>query len=202
MECEDLHFISRFEIKGEPVYVKILWKPNDDYLFHIQVLDKTSSWSGKYSLESAKLYAELVDETVEIYQTNVKQCLQNSTSDYLFDFVYNNEPNFCWKRKYEGSTAVLEHGKVNLLKDELSEPKNALIDILLDKNKMLKQKIEKSKETSTNLSSELEKYKKELEAFAEMKISLESTLYSKFLLLLNAKKKRIQLLEGLLKDNE
>ncbi|CAF4798600.1 unnamed protein product [Pieris macdunnoughi] len=201
MECEDT-FISRFEIKGEKVYIKILWKHNEDDLFHIQVLENTSSWYGNYSLESAKHYAELVEETLEIYEKNVRQCLRNRSSDYLFDFVSSVEPSFCWKRRYEGSTAVLEHGKVNLLRDKLPEPKNRLIDFLLDKNMELTQIIKKSRETCGNLSSELEKCKKELEAFADTKISLESTLYSKFLLLLNAKKKRIQLLEDLLKENE
>lgn len=202
MDCDDT-FISRLEIKGEPFYVKIHWKINGNDLFHIQVLDSTSSWSGKYSLEEAKGYANEVEEDERLYQSNVRECLKNKSSKYLFDFICSNQDsNFSWKKKYEDSTAVLEYGKVSLTKDELPETKNSLIDFLLKKNKELKQVIEKSKEANANLSFELEKCKKELEAFAEMKISLESSLYSKFLQLLNAKKERIQLLEDLLKNAE
>ncbi|CAK1552351.1 unnamed protein product [Leptosia nina] len=204
MDCSDEVFISKLEIKEEPLYIKILWINNSVDLFHIQLLDDKFSWSGKYSLEAAKKYADIVDENETAYQTNVKRCLQNCSTEYVFDFATSSlDPaSFCWKKKFEGSTAVLVHGKVLLYKDGVIEPKNTLIDTLIDKNYKLTQKILRCKEENEKLSIELEKCKKELETFAEMKISLESSLYSKFLQLLNTKKRRIQLLEDLLQENE
>ncbi|CAG4984603.1 unnamed protein product [Colias eurytheme] len=197
-------FISKFEIKGEPIYTKITWKANENDLFHVKLLFKDASWSGYYSVDTANKFRELTDEDETQYEKNVKECLKNNDSQYIVDFVTetNNSAVFSWKKKFEGSTAVLIHGKVTLLRDQQPERKDHLIDILLNENKKLQQIIRKCKQDSEKLTFDLEKSKNELANFADQKISMETTLYGKFIQLLNAKKRRIQLLEDILKNSE
>ncbi|XP_038206763.1 uncharacterized protein LOC119828617 [Zerene cesonia] len=197
-------FISKFDIKGESIYTKITWKANGNDLFLMNVLVKDASWSGNYSNDTANKFRELTDEDETQYEKNVKECLKNCDSQYIIDFVANanNTALFCWKKKFEGSTAVLIHGKVTLLLDQQPERKDQLIDILLKENSKLQQIISKCKQDSEKLNFDLEKSKKELATFADQKISMETTLYGKFIQLLNAKKRRIQLLEDILKNNE
>ncbi|XP_023953623.1 uncharacterized protein LOC112057364 [Bicyclus anynana] len=199
----DYNFVSKFTIKSNEqeeklIYVKILWQNNKDHLFHIQVFSEEQSWSGDFSYVMCKNFREILDETEEQYINSVKDALRMNNKTYAYDFTHEGDSNhkkFYWKKKYEGSTGTMVHGFVSVKEDEVAGTKNDLIDFLITENKTHCNEIDKYQNKTENLNNELEKWKNELEKFVDMKNSLESSLYGKFVQLLNSKKRRIQELD-------
>lgn len=201
---ETENFLSKFVLKGKPVYAKILWRNTAEYLFHIQVFSEEQSWSGNFTHEMCRTFGENFDESDEQYTNNVKHALKLKEDMYTYDFTPaegdSNFAKFYWKRKFVGSTATLVHGFINLTKDEIPGTKDDIIDFLLEENKVLRQSIEDYKNKTEILKSDVEHWKEEFEKFVDMKNSLETTLYGKFVQLLNSKKRRIHELEEHLND--
>ncbi|XP_045776567.1 uncharacterized protein LOC123874996 [Maniola jurtina] len=198
------NFLVKFDIKGKPVYAIILWQNTKDHLFHIQVFGEEQSWSGDFSYEKCTTFAENFDEDLEQYKNNVKDALKMENSMYTFDFTYvesdSNVAKFYWKRRFKDSTATLVHGFVSVTKDEDAGTKNDIIDFLLEQNKYLNSALEDYKNKTEILKTDLENWKSEFEKFTVTKNSLETTLYGKFVQLLNSKKRRIQELEEFLNN--
>ncbi|XP_050666102.1 uncharacterized protein LOC126966183 [Leptidea sinapis] len=196
-------FVIKTDIQEKEFYLKTSWYKSENEFFQIQIFGDGCCWSGRFTTAFADKYRELVDENITNYRNNVFTALTKDNNDYVYNFSsVNNENNsrkFCWKKRFEGSTALIVHGIVELdLDTEASS--NDLIDFLLHKNDQLMNQIEETKHNSEKLAQYLDKTKKDLEDFTSMKVEWEATLYSKFRDLLNTKKKRIQLLEELLKN--
>ncbi|XP_030038785.1 uncharacterized protein LOC115454186 [Manduca sexta] len=200
-------FISKIETKDSiTLYIKLLWKQNENDLFHIKVFDGTTSWSGRYSYIFAKKFIEHIclddAETEDQYYENVKKALRRQTTDFIYEFneIDSNSFKFTWKKKV--NNALFKYGSVPVHRDENQESKDSLIDFLLQENGDLRRSIAQYKSKNEELNNDLQKCKNELERFVSIKTSLEETLYGKFVQLLNAKKKRIQLLEESLQKFE
>uniref|UniRef100_A0A2A4J5H2 DNA repair protein XRCC4 n=1 Tax=Heliothis virescens TaxID=7102 RepID=A0A2A4J5H2_HELVI len=195
--------ITKFDIKGKTLYVKVLWKQNENDLFHIKIFDGDVTWSGRFSNEFAKKYRERFEETEEQYRKRVKKCLKGSIpSEFTYDFTISQEDNssgaFTWKKRFQDSMhglAVLVHGSVPVHQDASPESKDVLLDFLLEENKELRSTINSLQGKNEVIVTDLQKCKAELEKFVDIKTSLETSLYGKFVQLLNAKKRRIQVLE-------
>ncbi|XP_034833957.1 uncharacterized protein [Maniola hyperantus] len=206
MDCNSVsdNFLAKFDIKGKSVYAIILWQNTKGHLFHIQVFGEEQSWSGDFSDEKCTTFGENFDENVEQYSNNVKDALKMKNNMYTFDFTPiesdSNVANFYWKRRFKDSTATLVHGFVSVTKDEDAGTKNDIIDFLLEQNKYLNHTLEDYKNKMEILKTDLENWKSEFEKFTGTKNSLETTLYGKFVQLLNSKKRRIQELEEHLND--
>lgn len=196
--------ITKFDIKGKPLYVKVLWRQNFNDLFQIKIFDGELTWSGRFSYEFAKKYRERFEQTEEEYYKNVKRSLMGfGNGDFTYDFAIaaddNNSATFTWKKIFEDSLhcfAALVHGSVPVHRDQTVESKDLLLDFLLAENKELRTTINSLNVKNDEIITDLKKCKTELEKFVDIKTSLETSLYGKFVQLLNAKKRRIQLLEG------
>ncbi|XP_063831698.1 uncharacterized protein LOC135080898 [Ostrinia nubilalis] len=140
----------------------------------------------------------MVEETEDDYKRNVRNCLAGTIEGFTFDFVIQAEDpsvaKFSWRKLFDDST-LMAHGSVPVHLDDNQESKDNLIDFLLRENKELRDVIEVYMRRNDALTDNLEKCKEELEEFVNMKTSLETSLYGKFIQLLNEKKRRIRLLE-------
>ncbi|CAG4931206.1 unnamed protein product [Parnassius apollo] len=199
-------YITKFNINDKVIYAKIMWKRTENSLFEIKVFDDNSSWSGCFSTELAEKCRKDVDESEDDYYKNVRTYLSNISDLYVYEFSNalndSDVATFKWRKKFEGETAVLVHGYVFLYCDKITENKNVLIDFLLRENMLQKKEIEEYQNQNENLKIEVDKLNEELTKFADLKNSLEDTLYGKFVTLLNTKKRRIQHLEDHLKNYE
>lgn len=200
--------ITKFDLKGKTLYVKVLWKHNNHDLFHIKIFDGEVSWSGKFTNDFAKKYRERFDETEEQYIKQVKKNLKGRDhSGFTYDFTVNPDDNdsatFTWKKKFQDSMhglALLVHGSVTVHRDTTKESKDLLLDFLIEENKELRNVIQDLNGKNDVIDTDLMKCKAELEKFVNIKSSLETSLYGKFVQLLNAKKRRIQVMEGGLRN--
>ncbi|XP_026734251.1 uncharacterized protein LOC113498456 [Trichoplusia ni] len=195
--------VTKFDVKGKSLYVKVIWKPNENDLFHITIYDGDVTWSGRLSHEFAQKYRERFEENEEQYLKDVKKSFQQSgEGDFVYDFDVKDDVNsaiFTWKKKFEDSQheiATLIHGSVPVHREDTLETKDLLLDFLLVENIDLRTTIDNLKEKNEGILNDLKKCKTELEKFVDIKTTLETSLYGKFVQLLNAKKRRIQLLEG------
>lgn len=190
--------VSKLKLNDEKtIYIKFDWKDNENDLFYIVIFDSDNNvWSGRYSHEFAERSRQNVEETPEQYKNNVLMAL----SGYGLKFQYelnrkdSDSATFVWKKQY-GEIALLQHGVVPVHQDGISIKKESLIDILLVENADLKQKIVEYEKNNELLNGELKRSKEEVEKFINVKTSLEMSLYSKFVQMLNTKKRRIDLLE-------
>ncbi|XP_073950718.1 uncharacterized protein [Choristoneura fumiferana] len=190
-------FLTKLNIRDRSIYIKVLWKQNDTDLFHIKIFEANESWSGRFSNEFAEKYQECMDETKDEYTRNIRLFLTGNSDECVFDFTRNNpdEGTFNWRKTFKDSTATRLHGSVPLHRDDVPVSKDTLIDYLLGENKGLHDTLADLTNKTETLTRELDKCKVEMEKFVDIKSSLEADLYSKFVQLLNAKKRRIQLLE-------
>ncbi|XP_063367647.1 uncharacterized protein LOC134656059 [Cydia amplana] len=189
-------FVTKFNINGRSIYIKVSWKDNETDVFRLKLYEGERTWSGRFSVEFAEKYMECFDETKSEYLKNVEQSLKGDSDDFTYAFseTGDDEATFVWKKKYTGSSATRIHGSVSL-KLEAPESKDVLIDFLLDENKCLQQAISDFNVKTNILTGELDKCKQEMEKYVDIKTSLESVLYGKFVQILNTKKRRIELLE-------
>jgi DNA-repair protein XRCC4 len=192
MDIESNLSITKLDINGQSVYVTYFWEQLEKYLFSIKIYDGENSWTGRCSSEFANILGESIDD----YGMNVKIALSGTSSDYIFQFetLPDNKAKFSWIKVFDDSTRM-PYGFVDLQLDNVAEPKNSLIDFLLSVNKELRNIIEMTNRRNVALTENLDRCKIQLEEFVNMKTSLESSLYGKFVQLLNEKKKRIKLLE-------
>lgn len=195
--------VTKFDVKSKKVFVKLIWKHDDSDFFHIKLFDGDVTWSGKFSNETSKKYRDRCEETEKQYNAHVKQYLQGpGNNDVTYDFVIDqadsNLANFIWKKRFEDSqgSVYLVHGSVPVYRDTSVESKDLLLDFLLEENRELKTTIESMTKKNEDVTVDLQNCKTELEKFVVIKNSLEASLYGKFAQLLNAKKRRIQILEG------
>ncbi|XP_050354235.1 DNA repair protein XRCC4-like [Nymphalis io] len=200
MKMNSETFITKFEINNIFLYAKVCWAQSESSLFCIQIFSDDHSWSGSFSLELAKSFEERLHEDAVEYAKNVRDALKKTNDMYKYEFTHSEsntfEAKFCWKKIFIDSTAVLVHGFVTLQRDESIETKDSVIDYLLNENKLLQSAIEGLKKNNELLNNEIDKCKSELEKLIDIKESLESNLYGKFIQLLNSKKRRIKLLEN------
>ncbi|XP_063387288.1 DNA repair protein XRCC4-like [Cydia fagiglandana] len=189
-------FVTKLYINGQNIYIKVSWKDNENDVFRLKLYEGERTWSGRFSVEFAEEYRQYFDETKPEYLKNVEQSLKGDSDDFTYAFseTGDNEATFVWKKKYIGSTATRIHGSVSLKLDE-PESKDVLIDFLLDENKSLQQALSDFNERTNILTGELNKCKQEMEKYVDIKTTLESVLYGKFVQILNTKKRRIELLE-------
>lgn len=190
--------VSKLKLNDQKtIYIKVDWKDNETDLFHIVIVDSdNNSWSGRYSHEFAERNRKNVEETLEQYKYNVKLALSGYCQKFQYELNHKHSESatFVWKKQY-GDIALLQHGVVPVHQDGISCKKQNLIDILLAENADLKQKINEYEMNNELLNEELKHSKEELEKFICVKTSLEISLYSKFIQMLNSKKRRIDLLE-------
>lgn len=88
------------------------------------------------------------------------------------------------------------HGCVPVHREDTKETRALLLDFLLAENQDLRRTVETVNMRNAELTANLEKCIKDLDKFVSIKTSLELSFYDKFEQLLNAKKKRMQLLES------
>ncbi|XP_053613285.1 uncharacterized protein LOC128676884 [Plodia interpunctella] len=196
--------VSKIEVKSGYIYIKLLWGQKETDLFNIQIIEEIEngyrSWSGSFSLESANQYRESFEIDEEQYKMSVKEALIGAGDPYIFDFDVS-EGVFRWKKKFPDS-AIVEHGRVSVERDIVPTPIHTLIDVLLEQNHSLVNIIQDYSKSQEGLEAELELCKRELDNFVDTKISLEETIYGKFMQLLNEKKKRIAMLDDAIKSME
>ncbi|KPJ18020.1 DNA repair protein XRCC4 [Papilio machaon] len=195
--------VSKFNLNEISIYAKINWLNTETTVFQIKIFDDTNTWSGSFSNELAEECRKDVLEKEDEYYRHVKNCLSYPNDKYVYDFkVSQNTATFKWKKHFEGVSAKLVHGYVNLDKDVVTESKNALIDYLINENTLQRKEIDRCDLRIKEMTLKIDELKEELSKFAEMKIAMEDCLYGKFVSILNTKKSRIQFLEDQLKNYE
>ncbi|XP_068619445.1 uncharacterized protein [Battus philenor] len=196
--------VIKFDVENKEIYAKFNWKETDNIVFNITVFDDVNTWSGCFSNESAEECRKDADESAEEYLKNAKACLTNTCDMYLYDFTLKGAETatFTWTKYFKSKNTKLIHGLVDLKRDINAKSKNELINILLNKNLIQQKNIEESDKFINSLKLEIEKLKTELTKLVNIKISMEESLYGKFVTLLNTKKKRIQVLEDYLQKYE
>ena len=196
-------FITKFNINDELYYAKINCTKNKSDLFTIELLSQNQCWSGNFTRDAAQTFGESLDENEEEYFTNVIAALKKKEPTYIVDFTLDkkniNVSKFIWKRKL--SKGFLVHGYVMLRNDLGTVTKDTLIDNLLNKNETLQSSIEVCNKEIDSLNNQLLQYKRKFEDLIDIKNTIETNLYGKFVQVLNSKKKRIKLLEDELNIN-
>lgn len=192
----DVTSITKYEIDSKPMYVKILYKPNENNLFAITLYEENNCWSGEFSHELAKNNSTRVLESEEEYNENVLKGLSKH-ADYSFSFAVDSDDEnraiFSWKKKLK--SGFLVHGSVVVHRDQVTESKDSLLDTLILENLELKNKLNFVNLKNKELSQDFDKCVNSLEKATEIKETTEELLYGKFVQVLNAKKRRIKLLE-------
>ncbi|XP_013183300.2 uncharacterized protein LOC106129316 [Amyelois transitella] len=192
--------VSKVDVKSGCIYIKLLWEQDPNELFRIHIFESDNrSWSGSFTYENARQCRESFDiEDENQYKMSVKEALIGVSDCYVFDFDVN-KGEFRWKKKFPDS-AVVEHGRVTVHKDDVPTSIHTLVDILLEQNQSLLNIIQEYSKNHMGLEAELDLCKHELDNFIDTKISLEETMYGKFLQLLNEKKRRITMLDEAIKS--
>lgn len=195
---ENTPTIMRFNINEKILYVKVFWQPNANDLFNVKIYDGKKAWSGRFSYAFARKYQEIIDETEEQYHSNVKEAFSKDPK-FIYSFTLSPDDNisatFTWKKKIKGMDTVV-HGCVPVHREDTKENRALLLDFLLAENQDLRRTVQTVNMRNAELTANLEKCIKDLDKFVSIKTSLELSFYDKFEQLLNAKKKRMQLLES------
>lgn len=189
--------VKKFKIGNNTYYTKILWKPDDKDLFQFKIYDGENSWSGSFTLNEAEGFTKLLRKEGEEYYSDVKSCLKEQNSDYIYEFSKKEGESdvaiFNWSKPFEDVNIPL--CSISLKLDNIAESKDTLLDFLINENEELKQGIELYSNKAKDMESEVTKCRQEMETFARMKDSMKEELYARFIQLLNEKKRRIVILE-------
>ncbi|KAG7298120.1 hypothetical protein JYU34_018889 [Plutella xylostella] len=199
MNINKQNYVKKIKVKYDNcdkcVYAMVNWKENDSDLFEIHIFDQENIWTGSFSREAALIFSKEILEDVDKYCASVKEALTKESRLYSYTLSSLEVPaQFAWKKQAEKSKVIFLHGKVPLHKAK-DKNKDSLIDYLLNENNQLKENVEHLNTKIQNITYELDKSKNDLQQFLDNKIAMEKNLYGKFAKLLNAKKRRITLLQ-------
>lgn len=150
--------------------------------------------SGEMHTENANYFLNHLDESFEIYLEKTRHAFSGKNADIQF---FLQDDTFIWKQQNiltRGEIAVYPLSNILTISDILKQ--------LLEFNQKCQEKILSLEQENKCLNENNIKLITDIEKMMEIKDNMEKDLYMKFLLLLNAKKKKIRELQKALDSNK
>ncbi|XP_059825348.1 DNA repair protein XRCC4 isoform X3 [Hypanus sabinus] len=184
-------------------YLKIGWDEDLGNGFTITLCNGEQAWSGSVSSDQITIEANEAEMDREKYVEDLRCALltrDEKTNRYSFDFIKDSEREvFHFSYEKVSQDISFKLGSVELKEvSSTTEVIKELIDIVLQSNTELRSRNNSLQQENKRLLSERNSGLERLEEYVKAKEDLEQDLYSRFILVLNAKKAKIrQLLEHL-----
>lgn len=143
--------------------------------------------------ENAKYFLDHLDESLEIYLEKTRHAFSGKNADIQF---FLHDDTFIWKQQNiltRGEIAIYPLSNILIISDTLKQ--------LLELYQKCQEEILTLKKENKCLNESNIKLIKDIEEMINMKDKMEKDLYTKFFLLLNAKKQKIRELQKAL-DNK
>lgn len=150
--------------------------------------------SGEMHTENANYFLNHLDESFEIYLEKTRHAFSGKNADIQF---FLQDDTFIWKQQNiltRGEIAVYPLSNILTISDILKQ--------LLEFNQKCQEKTLSLEQENKCLNENNIKLITDIEKMMEIKDNMEKDLYMKFLLLLNAKKKKIRELQKALDSNK
>ncbi|XP_062924601.1 DNA repair protein XRCC4 isoform X4 [Mobula hypostoma] len=185
-------------------YLKIGWDEDLGNGFTITLCNGEQAWSGNVSSDQITIEASEAEMDREKYVEELRCALisrDEKTNRYSFDFIKDSERevfHFSYEKVSQDISFRLgsvELKEVSSTTDIIKE----LIDIVLQSNTELRSRNNSLQQENKRLLSERNSGLEQLEEYVKAKEGLEQDLYSRFILVLNAKKAKIRQLQEHLK---
>ncbi|XP_050464000.1 DNA repair protein XRCC4-like [Cataglyphis hispanica] len=168
------------------------WK--DTYFKIILLRPCTVPLSGEMDIEKANYFLDHLDESFEIYLEKTRLAFSGKNIDIQF-FLYDD--TFTWKQQNiltRGEIAIFPLSNILTISDILKQ--------LLELYQKCQEEILTLEKENKCLNESNIKLTKDIEEMINVKDKMEKDLYTRFLLLLNTKKKRIKELQKTLDSNK
>uniref|UniRef100_A0A1B6MMR4 DNA repair protein XRCC4 n=1 Tax=Graphocephala atropunctata TaxID=36148 RepID=A0A1B6MMR4_9HEMI len=161
---------------------------------HLKLLliHDNQAWNGKFQIGKNEDVTELIDQlslTEEKYVEETRNALTTHGGAEQFAYTLEND-TFTWK-KYVRTNMAVKFGYAFLSKVSVLEAFETVIDHILQSSLKLNEKCFSVNKGIKSLEEENRSLKIKLQDLIEKKNEMETTLYSQFLNVLNAKKKKI-----------
>lgn len=146
--------------------------------------------------ENANYFLNHLDESFEIYLEKTRHAFSGKNTDIQF-FLQDDDNTFIWKQQNiltRGKIAVYPLSNILIISDILKQ--------LLELYQKCQEEILTLKKENKRLDENNKKLTTDIEEMINIKDNMEKDLYMRFLLLLNAKKKRIRELQKALNSNK
>ncbi|XP_072137374.1 DNA repair protein XRCC4 isoform X2 [Mobula birostris] len=185
-------------------YLKIGWDEDLGNGFTITLCNGEQAWSGNVSSDQITIEASEAEMDREKYVEELRCALitrDEKTNRYSFDFIKDSERevfHFSYEKVSQDISFRLgsvELKEVSSTTDIIKE----LIDMVLQSNTELRSRNNSLQQENKRLLSERNSGLEQLEEYVKAKEDLEQDLYSRFILVLNAKKAKIRQLQEHLK---
>ncbi|XP_072923169.1 DNA repair protein XRCC4 isoform X1 [Hemitrygon akajei] len=185
-------------------YLKIGWDEDLGNGFTITLCNGEQAWSGNVSSDQITIEANEAEMDREKYVKDLRCALitrDEKTNRYSFDFIKDSEREvFHFSYEKVSQDISFKLGSVELKEvSSTTEVIKELIDIVLQSNTELRSRNNFLQQENKRLLSERNSGLEQLEEYVKAKEDLEQDLYSRFILVLNAKKAKIRRLQEHLK---
>ncbi|KAJ3673338.1 hypothetical protein LUZ60_006712 [Juncus effusus] len=171
------------------IFLKATWHPTT---FSLAVTDGHDAWVCHASEGEVKLRAEQWDQPVGEYISLVERYLgfQQDGSSYGFDDAGNGQRRLSWTFEREGMK--LEWRWKLQPAPNAKKTTAEILDFLMDANIKLSDEVVRKTQTFEKLKLEAERCLQQSERFKNEKSEFESTVYNKFVVVLNSKKAKLR----------
>ncbi|KAL0965288.1 hypothetical protein UPYG_G00279320 [Umbra pygmaea] len=180
-------------------FLRVDWRgPDLGSGFLLLLSDGANAWRGEVSEDAVIDEAKELEMQTERYVQDVQQALTGSgaaSADYRFTLTFNPGPGGNLTLAYEKVQRDIAFCLGSALLFEVPEPLEevrALLIHTLEHGSTLKKNNHALKEENQGLKQELQHINSEMQRFVNCKETLESELYSRFVLVLNEKKAKIR----------
>ncbi|EEF45171.1 DNA-repair protein XRCC4, putative [Ricinus communis] len=192
------HTCLKLEIT-EPIFVKGTWF---DSHFHLSITDGLNAWVCNATEGQVKERAAQWDQPVSEYINLAEHYLgfQQPGSIYRFADAGDSHKRLSWTFEKEG-TKLEWRWKCQPSPDNKMTTAG-ILDFLMDANIRLSEEVVKKTHSFERLKEEADKCLTQSERFAGEKTEFESSIYAKFLAVLNSKKRKLRQLRDQLSKKE
>ncbi|CAB1332556.1 unnamed protein product [Coregonus sp. 'balchen'] len=183
-------------------FLRVEWRGRDlGSGFLLLLTDGLNAWRGEVSEDGVREEAEELEMQTDRYIQDLQQALtgtEPSSTDYSFTLTYNPGPVTNMTLAYEKVQRDISFRLGSVLLCKIPEPVEevrALLTHGLERGTALQNHNHLLKEENHRLKQELQHINAELQRYVSGKETLESELYSRFILVLNEKKAKIRSLQ-------
>ncbi|XP_010876472.2 DNA repair protein XRCC4 isoform X2 [Esox lucius] len=195
----EIHVSSESEIS---YFLQVEWKGRDlGSGFLLMLTDGQNSWRGEVSEDAVMEEAEELEMQTDRYIQDLQEALTgtgSSSSDYSFTLTSDPSPGVNMTLAYEKVQMEISFRLGSVLLCEVPEPVEEVRTLLthgLELGTKLQKHNQSLKEENHRLKQELQHINAEMQRYVKGKETLESELYSRFVLVLNEKKAKIRCLK-------
>lgn len=193
----EIHFSSQADLS---YFLRVDWEGRSlGCGFQLLLTDGQKAWIGNVSEAVVNEEAEELEMPKEKYVQDVQQALTEPENSAAYCFTLKpHPPSSSCTLTYEKMQKAISFKLGSVLLDAVKEPAEAVREVLvhtLQQGKALQRHNHSLREENQRLLQEHQRITEQLKGYADGKEALEAELFSRFVLVLNEKKRKIRSLQ-------